>query len=81
MTPIGRGDVKRGGFVKGCSKLKRRGKGSSREQSPYAEMCAGIRLVIAENIERIYKQNCQTWACCINRFSLTTKSALEKKFR
>ena len=38
---------------------KRRGKGSSREQSPYAEMCAGIQLVIAENIERIYKQNCQ----------------------
>ena len=38
---------------------KRRGKGSSREQSPYAEMCAGIRVVIAENIERIYKQNCQ----------------------
>ena len=22
-------------------------------------MCAGIQLVIAENIERIYKQNCQ----------------------
>jgi 3-isopropylmalate/(R)-2-methylmalate dehydratase large subunit len=22
-------------------------------------MCAGIRVVIAENIERIYKQNCQ----------------------
>ena len=38
---------------------KRRGKGSSREQSPYAEMAAGIQLVIAENIERIYKQNCQ----------------------
>jgi 3-isopropylmalate/(R)-2-methylmalate dehydratase large subunit len=38
---------------------KRRGKGSSREQSPYAEMAAGIRLVIAENIERIYRQNCQ----------------------
>jgi 3-isopropylmalate/(R)-2-methylmalate dehydratase large subunit len=38
---------------------KRRGKGSSREQSPYAELCAGIQLVIAENIERIYKQNCQ----------------------
>jgi 3-isopropylmalate/(R)-2-methylmalate dehydratase large subunit len=58
VTPIGRGDVKRGGFV--CSVSgKRRGKGSSREQSPYAEMCAGIRVVIAENIERIYKQNCQ----------------------
>jgi len=58
VTPIGRGDVKRGGFVSAVSG-KRRGKGSSREQSPYAEMCAGIRVVIAENIERIYKQNCQ----------------------
>ena len=58
ITPIGRRDVKRGGFVCAVSG-KRRGKGSSREQSPYAEMCAGIRLVIAENIERIYKQNCQ----------------------
>src|SRR5436305_4623604 len=57
-TPIGRGEVKRGGFVAAVSG-KRRGKGSSREQSPYAELCAGIQLVIAENIERIYKQNCQ----------------------
>ncbi len=56
--PIKRGDVKRGGFVCAVSG-KRRGKGSSREQSPYAERCAGIQLVIAENIERIYKQNCQ----------------------
>jgi 3-isopropylmalate/(R)-2-methylmalate dehydratase large subunit len=58
VTPVGRGDVKRGGFVAAVSG-KRRGKGSSREQSPYAEMCAGIGVVIAENIERIYKQNCQ----------------------
>jgi 3-isopropylmalate/(R)-2-methylmalate dehydratase large subunit len=58
VLPVGRGDVKRGGFVCAVSG-KRRGKGSSREQSPYAEMCAGIRVVIAENIERIYKQNCQ----------------------
>jgi 3-isopropylmalate/(R)-2-methylmalate dehydratase large subunit len=57
-VPIQRGDVKRGGFVAAVSG-KRRGKGSSREQSPYAELCAGIGLVIAENIERIYKQNCQ----------------------
>jgi 3-isopropylmalate/(R)-2-methylmalate dehydratase large subunit len=56
--PIGRNDVKKGGFV--CSVSgKRRGKGSSREQSPYAEMCAGIQVAIGENIERIYKQNCQ----------------------
>ncbi len=58
VLPVGRSDVKKGGFVCAVSG-KRRGKGSSREQSPYAEMCAGIRLVIAENIERIYKQNCQ----------------------
>ncbi len=56
--PITRGAVKRGGFVASVSG-KRRGKGSSREQSPYAEMCAGIKLVVAENIERIYRENCQ----------------------
>jgi len=56
--PIGRGDVKRGGFVASVSG-KRRGKGSSREQAPLAELLAGIRAVIAENLERIYKQNCQ----------------------
>ena len=56
--PITRGTVKKGGFV--CSVSgKRRGKGSSREQSPYAELMAGIRIVIAENIERIYNENCQ----------------------
>jgi 3-benzylmalate isomerase len=57
-TPIKRSDVKKGGFVAAVSG-KRRGKGSSREQSPYAELCAGIKLVVAENIERIYTQNCQ----------------------
>src|SRR5258706_10880181 len=56
--PISRGAVKRGGFVAAVSG-KRRGKGSSREQSPYAEMCAGIKLVVAESIERIYRENCQ----------------------
>ena len=56
--PLKQGSVKRGGFVASVSG-KRRGKGSSREQSPYAEMMAGIRIVIAENIERIYRENCQ----------------------
>ncbi|HKY32574.1 MAG TPA: aconitase family protein [Candidatus Polarisedimenticolia bacterium] len=56
--PVTPGSVRSGGFVASVSG-KRRGKGSSREQSPYAEMCAGIKLVIAESIERIYKQNCQ----------------------
>src|SRR5437588_12291589 len=56
--PLTRGSVKAGGFIASVSG-KRRGKGSSREQSPYAELCAGIQLVVAENIERIYKENCQ----------------------
>ncbi|HET6229741.1 MAG TPA: aconitase family protein [Longimicrobiaceae bacterium] len=56
--PIKQGSVKKGGFVASVSG-RRRGKGSSREQSPYAEMMAGIRVVIAENIERIYRENCQ----------------------
>ena len=43
--PVGRNDVKNGGFV--CSVSgKRRGKGSSREASPYAERSAGIRVVM-----------------------------------
>lgn len=71
--PIQRGDVKRGGFVCAVSG-KRRGKGSSREQSPYAERCAGIQLVIAENIERIYKQNCQNLGVLAStNFSLIEK--------
>src|SRR5256884_2057727 len=56
--PIARGSVKRGGFGASVSG-QRRGKGSSREQSPYAEMPAGIMLLVAENIERIYRENCQ----------------------
>jgi 3-isopropylmalate/(R)-2-methylmalate dehydratase large subunit len=56
--PVTPGSVRAGGF--GCSVSgKRRGKGSSREQSPYAESCAGVRLVVAESIERIYRENCQ----------------------
>ena len=73
VLPIARGDVKKGGFVCAVSG-KRRGKGSSREQSPYAEMSAGIQLVIAENIERIYKQNCQNLGLLTStNFSLIDK--------
>ena len=57
-TPVSAGSVKAGGF--GVTVAGRRyGKGSSREASPYAEWCAGIRLVIAESFERIYRQNCR----------------------
>lgn len=54
--PIAINAVASGGFgvtVAG----KRYGKGSSREHSPAAEKLAGIRLVIAESFERIYRQN------------------------
>ncbi|MSP91552.1 MAG: 3-isopropylmalate dehydratase [Myxococcales bacterium] len=52
------GDLKRGGFaviVSGKSK----GCGSSRETAPFSEQAAGIQLVLARNIEKIYGQNCQ----------------------
>ena len=51
-------EIKNGGFgvvVSGLSK----GCGSSRETAPYAEKWAGIELVIAKSIEKIYGQNSQ----------------------
>ncbi|MDX6403445.1 MAG: 3-isopropylmalate/(R)-2-methylmalate dehydratase large subunit [Blastocatellia bacterium] len=51
-------EVKDGGFsvvVSGLSK----GCGSSRETAPYAEKWAGVQLVIAQSIEKIYGQNSQ----------------------
>lgn len=56
--PVKEGTVRAGGFTVSVAG-KRRGKGSSREASPYAELCAGLRLVIAESFERIYRQNAQ----------------------
>jgi 3-isopropylmalate/(R)-2-methylmalate dehydratase large subunit len=56
VRPIGRGAVRQGGFSVTVAG-KRYGKGSSREHSPTAEKLAGIRLVIAESFERIYRQN------------------------
>ncbi|MDM0113757.1 aconitase family protein [Variovorax sp. J22R133] len=57
-TPVKAGGVKAGGFEVTVAG-RRYGKGSSREASPFAELCAGIRLVIAESFERIYRQNCR----------------------
>lgn len=51
-------EVKKGGFsvvVSGLSK----GCGSSRETAPFAERAAGVELVIARTIEKIYGQNAQ----------------------
>ncbi len=54
--PIAANRVREGGFSVTVAG-KRYGKGSSREHSPTAEKYAGIRLVIAESFERIYRQN------------------------
>ncbi len=55
---IGTDAIRNGGFsviVSGRSK----GCGSSRETAPYSELAAGVKLVIAESIEKIYRQNAQ----------------------
>ena len=50
-------DALRGSGIEVIVAGKRYGKGSSREHSPAAEKLAGVRLVIAESFERIYRQN------------------------
>jgi 3-isopropylmalate/(R)-2-methylmalate dehydratase large subunit len=50
--------IRNAGFsvvVSGASK----GCGSSRETAPYSELAAGVKLVIARSIEKIYRQNAQ----------------------
>src|SRR6266849_3441391 len=51
-------EVKQGGFAVVVSGLSK-GCGSSRETAPYAEKWAGVQLVIAQSIEKIYGQNSQ----------------------
>ena len=51
-------EVKNGGFAVVVSGLSK-GCGSSRETAPFAEKAAGIELVIAQSIEKIYGQNSQ----------------------
>ena len=51
-------EVKNGGFAVVVSGLSK-GCGSSRETAPFAERAAGIQLVIAQSIEKIYGQNSQ----------------------
>src|SRR5215216_2420935 len=51
-------EVKNGGFAVVVSGLSK-GCGSSRETAPYAEKAAGVQLVIAQSIEKIYGQNAQ----------------------
>src|SRR5262245_31619294 len=73
---IGQDEVKRGGFsavVSGRSK----GCGSSREMAPYAEKWAGIELIVAPSIEKIYRQNAQN----IGLLTTTDFDLLERLLR
>ena len=72
-TPFGEDSVRAGGFAVSVAG-RRRGKGSSREQAPYAERAAGIRLLVAESFERIYRQN----AINLGMLVTTDFSVLEK---
>ncbi len=56
QQPIGTGALRRAG-IEVLVAGRRYGKGSSREHSPSAEQFAGVRLVVAESFERIYRQN------------------------
>ncbi|RST47912.1 aconitase family protein [Variovorax sp. MHTC-1] len=71
--PIGIDAVKNGGFAVTVAG-KRYGKGSSREHSPRSERTAGIRLVIAESFERIYRQNADN----LGLFTSTDFSLVER---
>ncbi|HEY3233072.1 MAG TPA: aconitase family protein, partial [Polyangiaceae bacterium] len=70
---VGVDAIRNGGFeVLVCGHNK--GSGSSREAAPYAELRAGIRLVIAKSFEKIYRQNCQN----IGLFTATDFGLLER---
>jgi 3-isopropylmalate/(R)-2-methylmalate dehydratase large subunit len=58
QSAVQKDEVKNGGFAVVVSGLSK-GCGSSRETAPYAEKWAGIQLVIAQSIEKIYGQNSQ----------------------
>ncbi len=73
---VERDAIKNGGFgviVSGRSK----GCGSSRETAPYSEREAGIQIVVARSIEKIYGQNCQN----IGLFTTTDFGVLERVAR
>jgi 3-isopropylmalate/(R)-2-methylmalate dehydratase large subunit len=54
------------GLSKGC--------GSSRETAPFSEKTAGVRLVVAKTIEKIYGQNCRN----IGLLTTTDPSILQR---
>lgn len=58
QSAVQKDEIKQGNFAVVVSGLSK-GCGSSRETAPYAEKAAGLQLVIAKSIEKIYGQNSQ----------------------
>ena len=54
-TPIGKDALK--GRFSVVAGGRRYGKGSSREHAPLAHLHAGVKLIVAESFERIFRQN------------------------
>jgi 3-isopropylmalate/(R)-2-methylmalate dehydratase large subunit len=75
-NPIARRALKQAGFAVLVAG-RRYGKGSSREHSPTAEKLAGVKLVIAESFERIYRQNADN----IGLFTSTDLSLIDRMER
>ncbi len=73
---VAHGAVQRGGFevLVGGENF---GCGSSRETAPYAQLVAGIRLVVAKSFGRIYRQNAQN----IGLFTTSDFGVLERLTR
>ena len=78
-------EVKNGGFAVVVSGLSK-GCGSSRETAPFAEKAAGIQLVIARTIEKIYAEalpdlvlgvDCSTTACKVVAWDRAGKAVAE----
>src|SRR5262245_47915940 len=57
-TAVQKDEIRDGNFAVVVSGLSK-GCGSSRETAPYAEKAAGVQLVVAKSIEKIYGQNSQ----------------------
>ena len=68
--------IKKGGFGVIVS-VRSKGCGSSRETAPYSELEAGVSVVVARSIEKIYGQNAQT----IGLLTTTDFSMLERLAR
>lgn len=75
--PIGRDAIRDAG-IEVIVAGRRYGKGSSREHAVVAERSAGVRLVIAESFERIYRQNADNLGLFTSTATATNSGLIER---